>query len=390
MFGRNRKSELGADKKNEAEGPDWIAADGRLFDRSSIITMLCGLVLFMFGMGLDLATARYPEVAELLRACRSEVGQPCVTALHAFDIEVNGQSAFEWRGLLAETLKAVGLTIIAAVFISSTVDHRTRNYFFRQLSDRMRRLGSNVISGMFETTQPDRLFELIKRDILQKKIVRKTIDINYTLSDLKFEEGRLANRRFVKLDVILLTVTENVSSSRACDQGAVVMPIGLGLPNPMYDELKPLTRINGFRVGSTELTSEEIEALNAELQECLKDDNAVDAHVDVSACTIPFGGALTVSGSYTMIKEMEDTEVFRTAEIAENISLTVTDKSELGLVIRARSMGAGKLHFQSSPASKQWKLDDLSLPLQGIMVWWKQPLPPKVAVEPAPTPPISE
>jgi hypothetical protein len=75
-----------------------------------------------------------------------------------------------------------------------------------------------------------------------------------------------------------------------------------------------------------------------------------------------------------MIKELEDTEVFRTAEIAENIHLTVVDKSPFNLIIRARSMSQGKLHSQKSPSAQQWKLDDLSLPLQGIMVWWKQPL----------------
>lgn len=356
----------------------WIRTDNRLFDRTSIITMLIGLILFMVGIGVDLSTAKYPEIGDILRNCQA-ADPKCVAALHTFDIKAHGESELDWWILAAETLKAVGLTIIAAVFISSTVDHRTRNYFFRQLSLKTAQLGENVLNGMFESKHPDRLFELVKLDIFQKKIIRRNIDISYTFSDLQFpDEGhRLFGKHFILVDVILSTVSENVNTSRGRHDGSVSMPIGLALPNPMFDELKPYTKINGFRVGDDELAKEEVSGLNDLLQERLKDDTAVDAAVSIREVTLPFGRSLTVSGSYTMVKELEDTEVFRTVEIAENIHLTVVNKSAVNLVIRARSMSHAKLHYQGSPSAKQWKLDDLSLPLQGIMVWWKRPLPPK-------------
>lgn len=362
-------------KKDSESSAHWISPDKRLFDKASWLTILAGIVLYIVGIVVSLLyqSGNPPEITHII--CNGANGA-CKKAAQDAASQAALKSGLDFPFLIAEALKAVGLTIVAAVSISSTVDHRTRTYFFSQLSNRMRRLGSNVISGMFETNQPERLFELIKQDILEKKVVRKNIDINYTLSDLKFDNGRLRGRRFVKVDVIILTVNENVSSSTACNNGIVEMPVGLALPNPMYDELKQHVRINSFRIGSETLSKEDLVELNTTLQKNLEDDNAVDAKVSIRKCRIPFKGSVTVSGSYTMVKELEDTEVFRTAEIAESISLTVTDKTDINLVVRARSMSHGELHYQGSPSSKQWKLDDLSLPLQGIMVWWKHPLTP--------------
>ena len=150
------------------------------------------------------------------------------------------------------------------------------------------------------------------------------------------------------------------------------MPFRLGLPNPILDELKKHVRVNSFRFGERTLDAEQIAKINLDLQERLKDDTENDAPVDIGELELQPGQTVTVSGSYTMVKELQDTEVFRTAEIAENIHLTVVNKSTEDLAIRARSLAHGKLHHSASPSAQQWKLDELSLPLQGIMVWWKK------------------
>lgn len=355
----------------------WISADKRFFDRSSVIYMLVGTILFIVGVAMDMSSSKYPEAGQIFRACNEQLTSACMKVLQTIDSTAHGLSEFNMWLLAAEALKAIGLTIIAAIAISSTVDHRTRQYFFRQLAHKTEQLGSNVITGMFESQHPDRLFELVKANILQKKLLRKNIDINYTLANLSFDEAghRLSGKQFLRVDVILSTITENVNIAQGADDGSINLPLRLGLPNPMVDELKPLVKINSFRIGDDDLPQEKIDELNVELQSQLNDDDKVDASVEIPTHSLPFGKSITCSGSYTMIKELEDTEVFRTAEIAENIHLTVVDKSTHNLIIRARSMSQGKLHNQRSPSAQQWKLDDLSLPLQGIMVWWKLPLP---------------
>lgn len=352
----------------------FVGLDNRLFDPFSIIVILSGIILFMGGLGIDLSTPKYPEISGVFEACTPPVESACERAVRDFDRVSHAASTFSWRSFWAGTLEAIGLTIVAAVFISSTVDRRTRFAFFKQLAKKTEALGSAVLLGMFESRHHPRLFALIKENILEKNIIRKNIDINYTLVDLAedFAGTRLEGERYLKVDVILSTVTENINIAQNDLKGAIRVPIKLGLPNPILDELKPFVRVNGFRIGDKQIESDDIEKINVKLQEKLNDDTQVDATIEIGEHFLQPGEQITVSGSYTMIKELQDTEVFRSIEIAENIHLTVVNRASEDLEIRARSLAHGTLHPQKSPSAQQWKLDELSLPLQGIMVWWKK------------------
>lgn len=356
------------------ENEPWIPPDNRLFDRFSIIVILTGALLFSVGLAIDLAIPKYTEIGDALRECGVTATEACRAALLEFGEASHAISRFSWLSFFAASLQAFGLTVIAAVFISSTVDYRTRKYFFQELARKTEILGVNILMGMFEARHNPRLFNLVKDKIFEKKIMRRNIDINYTICDLDadFTGTRLEGEQFVRVDVILSTVSENINLARTSSNGRVKLPVNLGLPNPMLDELKPYVRINSFRIGDDVLDQARIDDINAELQEKLKDDASVDAFIKVDECWLDPGEQVTVSGSYTMVKELQDTEVFRSIEIAENIHLTVVNRSSANLVIRARSLSHGTLHGQKSPSAQQWKLDDLSLPLQGIMVWWKK------------------
>ena len=213
-----------------------------------------------------------------------------------------------------------------------------------------------------------------EENVFEKNVLRRNIDINYTLVDLEedFTDTRLKGERFLKVDVILSTITENINVAKTERDGLVTLPIRLGLPNPILDELKKHVRVNSFRIGDRKLPSEEISRINQDLQNYLEDDTLNDAPLHIGEVELQPGQTVTVSGSYTMVKELQDTEVFRSNELAENIHLTVVNKSAEDLAIRARSLAHGKLHHSASPSAQQWKLDELSLPLQGIMVWWKK------------------
>ncbi|MEP1421284.1 MAG: hypothetical protein ABJK59_05910 [Erythrobacter sp.] len=364
-------------KGGRAEEPgssSWISLDNKVFDSVSIIAILSGVVVFCVGLLIDLSIPKSPEVAEVLNGCKDASTEVCREALAALGQEAYAGAGFDFYDFLASVLQALGLTTIAAVVISSTVDWRTRSYFFRQLSQKTERLGNNVLMGMFESSHHPSLFPLVREHIFDKNVIRRNIDINYTITDLDedLSSGRLAGHEFVSVDVILSTVTENISASESPKNGRVTVPVGIGLPNPMLDELKRHVRINGFRIGEDQVKADEIEAINVKLQKILEDDDAVDAELQIGTYELEAGQQITVSGSYTMVKEAQDTEVFRSLEIAENIHFTVVDKSSHDLRVRARALAHGRLHGQESPSARQWKLDELSLPLQGIMVWWKK------------------
>lgn len=368
------KPKAGKPVKPAKKARDFLRHDNRLFDRFSIIVMLLGVLAFLAGLSIDLATPKYPEMSDVLEACVPAKDAACELKLRAFDRASHAASVFTWLGLLSGMLQALGLTVVAAVFISSTVDRRTRSYFFRELAKKTETLGNNVLLGMFETRHHPRLFSMVKENVFEKNVIRRNIDINYTLVDLDedFTGTRLDGERFLRVDVILSTVTENINVAQTESGGRVMLPITLGLPNPILDELKPFVMVNSFRVGRKKIDKARIAAINADLQEKLKDDSQNDAPVMIDEVELQPGETITVSGSYTMIKELQDTEVFRSKEIAENIHLTVVNKSTEDLAIRARSLAHGTLHPQASPSAQQWKLDELSLPLQGIMVWWKK------------------
>lgn len=352
----------------------WIPHDNRLFDRDSIIVMLVGCLLFVGGLGIKLNVPKFPELSGIVDACVPPRQGDCEKAVRSFDRESHSASEANWQLFLADTLQALGLTMVAAVFISSTVDRRTRGYFFDEIARKTEILGSNVLLGMFESRHHPRLFSLVKEHVFEKKIIRRNIDLNYTLTDLDVDlsSTRLATERYLAVDVIISTVSENIGVAQSATKGVVELPIKLGLPNPMLAELKPFVKVNSFRIGGTVLDAERIARINEELQAQLSDDRNVDAPVTIGSVDLAPGEQVTVSGSYTMVKELQDTEVFRSSEIAENIHLTVVSKSKEDLVIQARSLAHRKLYGQTSPTAQQWKLDDLSLPLQGIMVWWKR------------------
>ena len=371
-----QKSPAAASEIDPEVGPEtepWIGPDERFIDSTSLVVILLGVVVFGVGLALDLATPKYPEISTIFDACTDRASNVCAEALREFDRKSHVASELSWPTFFSGVLQVLGLTAVAAVFISSTVDRRTRTYFFEELARKTEVLGSNVLLGMFESRHHPKLFSLVKRHIFEKNIVRKNIDINYTIRDFDCDlvGTRLEGQKFVCVDVILSTVTENINVADSTSNGKITVPVKIGLPNPMLDELKPFVRINGFRIGDRVVAEEKIQLINNHLQDALQDDSATDAAVSVDEYDLQAGEMLTVSGSYTMVKEAQDTEVFRSIEIAENIHLTVVDKSSHNLRVRARSLAHAKLHGQPSPSAQQWKLDDLSLPLQGIMVWWK-------------------
>lgn len=79
-----------------------------------------------------------------------------------------------------------------------------------------------------------------------------------------------------------------------------------------------------------------------------------------------------------MIKEIEDSEFFQTLQISKDLSITLVDATGWDLKIRALAVGFGSLdEIASDDMTRQWTINDILLPHQGVNIWWKQKLPSK-------------
>ncbi len=361
---------------------DWIPQQERLLSAWNIGFVLTGLLLFSLGTMLQMTTPRYPEMDTLVDACISTV-QPtvrdsilCKQAVLKFDHVAHRADGINWGLGIGDLLRGLGTALVLSIVISVTLERQNRSQFMMALTNKTRELSLSVFAGMFNRNHPDALLTAVKSQILERDLIRDSISVSYTLSLWTPPRGsaRLNGRRFVRVDVILSSTVTNVSTLRGVDAGIARVPLGLALPNPMLDELKPEVKVSKFMVGGDSIASSEIDAANVKLQVALSDDEIEDGFVDFGFRDVQPGESLSVSANYTMMKEAEDTEVFRTLQIARSLSLTVNDNTNGQLKVRARSIHPSPLEkMASGSATTQWRLSDIILPQQGIMVWWKAP-----------------
>lgn len=371
------KADAGADRSG-----DWIPQTEKLLSAWNVGFVLTGLLLFAVGTMLQMATPRYPEIDGLVQGCVSSLdrGGPaierCRSAVIAFDRLGHKADEFNLPLAAADLLRAIGSALVLSIIISVTLERQNRSQFMQALTNKTRELSLSVFAGMFNRNHPDALLTAVKTQILERDLIRDSISVAYTLSLWKPPVGVKApqGRNYIRVDVILSSTITNVSTLRGLEAGVAEVPLGLALPNPMIAELKKDVMISQFLVGGEPLEAAVLAEANRKLQEDLADDEREDAQVSFGSRTVQPGESLAISANYTMLKEAEDTEVFRTLQIARSLSLTVNDNTGGTLKVRARSIHPSSLEkMASGSATTQWRLSDIILPQQGIMVWWKAP-----------------
>lgn len=377
-----KKRDAGPPTPSSGSNGDWIPQQDKLLSAWNIGFVLTGLLLFSVGTMLQMTTPRYPELDKLVDACITAVAAPvqssfgCKQAVLTFDRVAHRADGINWGLGIADLLRGLGTALVLSIVISVTLERQNRSQFMLALTNKTRELSLSVFAGMFNRNHPDALLTAVKNQILERDLIRDSISVAYTLSlwTPPLGSARLKGRRFVRVDVILSSTVTNVSTLKGVDAGIAKVPLGLALPNPMLDELKPEVKVSKFMVAGDPIAADIINAANARLQEQLANDDSEDAFVDFGFREVQPGESLSISANYTMMKEAEDTEVFRTLQIARSLSLTVNDNTGGQLKVRARSIHPSPLEkMASGSATTQWRLSDIILPQQGIMVWWKAP-----------------
>lgn len=370
---------------NNGVRADWLDNNERLFSPFNVACGLAAVIAFLIGTGIQLLVPRYPELSELMRQCvDSPTVRPnsCAAAVLDFDRQSHRSQELNIWLLLADLLRNAGVAVILSIIISITLERHSRAHFTSALATKTKELSLSVFTGMFNRRHPPALLAAVKSQILERDLIRESLSVTYTLSlwEPPQEHARLKDQCFIRVDVLLSSTVRNVSTVTSGSAGIATVPIGLALPNPMLDELKPFVRINEVVINGQPLEATIIEEQNAAMQADLSRDAEEDVSVSFGERTVSPDETLSVSANYSMMKEYEDTEVFRTLQITQGLTLTVHDNTGRGLVVRAKAIHSRGLEkMASSTATTQWRLPDIILPQQGLIIWWKKrPLTPPV------------
>jgi len=304
----------------------------------------------------------------------SQVSVGCENAITKFHEESHSFAGKNVYLALAETLKGLSVALLVSLLVSNFFERANRNRLNKELSDKAQQISNNVFDALFGNSHPPAVLDTIK-EILNRPITRDRLDVTYTLTRWDPGQGRLAGRKYIKVEASLSAVTRNIADPTRSPGSSYLLPMALSLPNPQFDELKPLVRIISFKVDGIDKSSNEIDDANKQLQAALKNDSEADANVAFGDYLLSPGSDVRVQADYIMMKEIEDTEVLRSFQLTKALTLTVIDKTGLGLAVRARAIHPGELApTGNSQSFLRWELNDIILPQQGIMVWWKEGL----------------
>ena len=377
-----------------------------------LIMLAVGMVVG--GLTISSLIPKHPEIQSLLDECmkptglvkqsdgpvgdRQEAGQliaagadPCKVAVYQFDKAEHAQSSLQILPLVGDVLLAIGLALGVALIVSRTVEAASRRDLETALDEKTRELSEAVMKGMFNRRHPEKLLDLVSEHILQKELIREKLSLNYVFTRWEPDGGghpeRLEGKRFIAVKATINFTVRNVTASDAGDGKAADVPICLILPNPIFDELKSSVGVEEVVVDGQRENKGAIDNVNQQIQEQLKDDQLTDVRADFGSKRVQAGQSLQVQMVYTMIKELEDSELFRTLQISKGLDVVVFDNTNYNLKLRAKPVGfAGMTELASHETTRHWQIDDILLPHQGILVWWKQ----KAPSLPAPKPPANE
>lgn len=380
-------------QKDLAVGKD----QGRFLDLEDVdgdhsignVVAAVGAAVLLLGIGISMFTPKYPEMPTLIEACMKPsaiidtAARQIACASAVFEFEKNGHtsSGFSTGILAANFLTALGTALLISILVSRTIETRNRRRFATTLDRKTRELSEAVMRGMFNRRHPERLIDLVSENILQRDLIREGLNVHYVFKRWKPSEGaditRLGDRRFIEVKATLTATMTNVSGSETLSGREADVPVCVVLPNPMYDELKANVVVTSVQIDGEHQGKDKLDEVNESIQKQLEGD-PLTVQGDFGKRTLKPSQSLRLRMVYTMVKEIEDSEFFQTLQISKDLSITLVDTTDWDLKIRALAVGFGTLdEIASDDMTRQWSINDILLPHQGVNIWWKQKLPPK-------------
>jgi hypothetical protein len=236
---------------------------------------------------------------------------------------------------------------------------------------RIEQISKNVFFGVWKKNFPDGLIKQAGRLILDQDFVRTDMHLVYTLSDASFTLGA-ETLKFVKLNTVATCKVRNISNDKA------MLPLGIGLPNPMINELKLHCCLNKLvikRGGKIEpIPTKTWDDALVKFKTDLDNDKCTVARMKLGEISLAPNEELEMILDYNMAKEAEDTEVFTTRFPVDSVTFTISDRGPTKREVRARSIHTEDLENDTSSeagATYVFRLPHWLLPEQGFVIWWK-------------------
>ena len=261
-------------------------------------------------------------------------------------------------------LRDVSISFMVAVVLLVAIEVDHRRHLDDSFQKKLEAISQNVFSGVFNTKLPSAYIHRIVDDMLKAELVREDMSVTYTLSDReRAVDGETVRWILVEADTtyILRNISENT----------VIFPIGISLPNPMVPEMKGDVRIGLCKFNAEELlTPEHTSALRF-----LLNSSSNTCKVEIKNVEVPPNARIPVQMSYSMAKEVEDTEVFRTVLAVDAVSIHVFDRTRDGLEIEADAIRVNmieRISGSDGARAHRWRTTGYTLPWQGVLFWWKR------------------
>jgi hypothetical protein len=208
----------------------------------------------------------------------------------------------------------IGFALVVAVVIWLTFEFFSRSTDEQRWLARIEVISRNVFMGVFRRRLPEGLVNEITLLVLNHNFIRESIHVTYTITDHHFMARDGSRQNFVCLNATARLKIRNVSEAKC------KLPIVLGLPNPLIDEMKQYCKVNkaSYKEGGIE-TPFDLRAAEHKFREDLQNDNKFTATFDLGPVDVQPNVEVELFWDYTMAKEEEDTEIFQTVVPAQQL-----------------------------------------------------------------------
>jgi hypothetical protein len=133
----------------------------------------------------------------------------------------------------------VGFALLVAVIIWGSFELFEQAKSDEEWNQRIEKIARNVFFGVFKRNFPEEFIKEANILVLDHAFIRSGLNVTYTIVDDAYTDRAGQSQRFVKLYAIARYKVKNVGNTKAS------LPIGINLPNPLIDEMKPSCEVFG-------------------------------------------------------------------------------------------------------------------------------------------------
>lgn len=289
-------------------------------------------------------------------------------------------------GLWATAVKEVGFAMMISFIIWGLFEAQISSETEEAWSKRIEKVSESVFQAVLRKNLPKELLDEVNNLILDISLIRRDMQVTYTISDLKIgNEDPCFEAVSVKSTMDFCM--QNISSD------VVEWPVKVLLPNPVDPRLKAHVKVLEVSVRKG---GESIKIDFAAAQEKFRaalDEADSRPHIpfDAGDVSLNAGEECEFSATYIMVKECEDSELLQTLYPTKSLRVTVFDSDPDG----RRTLFAESVHRTelepfasheetrddgakdapetvSFPTARIFKIPGYVLPHQGVLIWWKR------------------